>query len=312
MDKLAEVQQMLLAWYRTTARDLPWRKTRDPYAILVSEMMFQQTQVDRVVPRWQLWLKQFPTLQALAEAPRAEVIRAWSGLGYNLRAVRLHDMARQCVLRHGGSLPCSMGALLELKGLGRYTAGAVACFGFGEQVSVVDTNVRRVLSRVFLGDRSGQASPSIAQQLADATLPKGLASEWNQALMDLGATICTAAAPACVECPLATACQAAGSMSSWPDERRRRLEEARADYRAQATRAASESSRLLRGAIVKALSESEARCGLELSALRERIAAWGHAPDEGRLRRAMEQLARDGLLLMDESRMGTELRLPEQ
>src|SRR6266700_6892192 len=143
------IHSRLLDWYAASGRDLPWRQSRDPYAILVAEVMLQQTQVDRVVPKWHAWLERFPTLADLARASRADAIRAWQGLGYDVRAVRLHSIATQVVADHGGELPRSVEALVHLKGVGRYTAGAVACFAYEQPVAMVDTNVRRVLSRVF-------------------------------------------------------------------------------------------------------------------------------------------------------------------
>jgi A/G-specific adenine glycosylase len=203
--QIEEVQRRVLDWYAASGRDLPWRRTRDPYAILVSEVMLQQTQVDRVIPRWHAWLAQFPTLRALARATPADAIRAWQGLGYNLRAVRLHMIARQAVEQFGGELPRTVEALLSLKGIGQYTARAVAAFGFGQPVAVVDTNVRRVLQRIF----GESAEP---QTLADAVLPVAHAYPWNQALMDLGATICRAERPVCLLCPVRDVCSAAGSV----------------------------------------------------------------------------------------------------
>jgi A/G-specific adenine glycosylase len=196
----ARVQRRLLDWYAASGRDLPWRRTRDPYAILVAEVMLQQTQVDRVIPRWHAWLERFPTTHALARASRADAIRAWQGLGYNLRAVRLHAIACQVVAEHAGELPQTVAGLLSLKGVGRYTAGAVACFAYEQPVAMVDTNVRRVLSRVF------DVDPSAVDSIADALVPPPAAYAWNQALMDLGATICRAQRPMCLLCPLVTDC----------------------------------------------------------------------------------------------------------
>jgi len=176
------VQELLEAWFAQTGRDLPWRKTTDPYAILVSEVMAQQTQVDRVVPRWERWLERWPTVDALAAASAADVIREWQGLGYNRRALSLHRAA-QHVAAHGWP-----GDLTELPGVGRYTADAVACFAFGRDVLPVDVNVRRVR------ERTGHAFGS-----ADA-----------QALMDLGATVCLARIPRCEVCPLAAGCPSRG------------------------------------------------------------------------------------------------------
>jgi A/G-specific adenine glycosylase len=197
---IGRITQRLLDWYAVNARDLPWRRTRDPYAILVAEVMLQQTQVDRVIPKWHAWLTRFPTPLALARASRADAIRAWQGLGYNLRAVRLHAIAAQVVAEHAGVLPSSLAGLLSLKGVGRYTAGAVACFAFEQPVAMVDTNVRRVLSRVF------DVDPVAVDTLADAVVPAQAAYAWNQALMDLGATVCRARRPLCVLCPLVADC----------------------------------------------------------------------------------------------------------
>ena len=194
------VQSALIDWYCKNGRDLPWRHTRDPYAILVAEVMLQQTQVERVLPKWHAWLVHFPTLTDLASATRAEAIRAWQGLGYNLRAVRLHTVACQAVAEFGGELPRSVGGLLKLKGVGRYTAGAVACFAYEQPVAMVDTNIRRVLSRVF------QIDPATVERVADELVPADRAYAWNQALMDLGATICRAQRPLCLVCPLLGEC----------------------------------------------------------------------------------------------------------
>jgi A/G-specific adenine glycosylase len=176
------MEDLLLAWFRDHDRDLPWRRTRDPYAILVSEVMSQQTQVERVVPRWQSWLERWPTVEALAAASAGDVIREWQGLGYNRRALALHRAAQQ-VAAHGWP-----DDLTELDGVGRYTADAVACFAFGRPVLPVDVNVRRVL------ERTGQAfSPAAAQ-----------------ALMDLGKAVCLARVPRCDACPLAGFCPSRG------------------------------------------------------------------------------------------------------
>lgn len=172
-----QAHALLLAWYAREGRaTLLWRHTRDPYAVLVSEMMLQQTQVERVLPKYQAFLARFPTLAALAAAPVSEVIKQWAGLGYNLRAVRLHGIAQQAVASATGALPDSLAGLLALKGIGRYTAGAVACFGLGLPVATVDTNIRRVLWRVFNGIEpatwpSGESAARAALALAEWALP---------------------------------------------------------------------------------------------------------------------------------------------
>jgi A/G-specific adenine glycosylase len=176
------VEELLSAWYSQNRRDLPWRQTRDPYAILVSEIMAQQTQVERVVPRWRRWLERWPTVGALAAASTADVIREWQGLGYNRRAVALHGAARHVA---AAGWPDDLTAL---PGVGRYTADAVACFAFGREVLPVDVNVRRIRERT--GETFGPAAA--------------------QALMDLGATVCLARVPRCGVCPLAPACPSRG------------------------------------------------------------------------------------------------------
>jgi A/G-specific adenine glycosylase len=189
-------------WYGRNARDLPWRRTRDPYAILVSEVMLQQTQVPRVVPRYLEWLERWPTAQSLAAAAPADVIRAWAGLGYNRRAVNLHRCAREVTER--GGFPRDPADLRRLPGIGPYTAAAIACFAFGAQVAAPDVNARRVLGRAF-GD-------------PDHPPPAGRAYDWNQALFDLGSSICIARRPRCTACPLRKTCPSAG-MTFAPERR---------------------------------------------------------------------------------------------
>ena len=207
---VTEVHRVILGWYRRQGRDLPWRHTRDPYAILVAETMLQQTQVDRVRPKWHAFLALFPTLAGLAAAPRAEVIRAWAGLGYNRRAVGLHEIARTVTERGDATLPSTIDGLRALKGIGPYTAGAIACFAFGLPEPILDTNVRRVLGRIFqVSIPSGVNADRHAWATARDVLPVAAdVYDWNQALMDLGATICVARAPRCAQCPVATQCVA--------------------------------------------------------------------------------------------------------
>jgi A/G-specific adenine glycosylase len=177
--------RQLLAWYEIHGRDLPWRGDPDPYHILVSEVMLQQTQVERVRPKYEEFLERFPTLQSLAEASTADVLRAWQGLGYNRRAVNLKRTAEAACRDHACRLPRTVEALERLPGIGRYTARAVACFAFGEQVPVVDTNVRRVLSGFAGRDLTVKETEELAVEL----LPEGRAVDWNQALMDYGAMV---------------------------------------------------------------------------------------------------------------------------
>jgi A/G-specific adenine glycosylase len=209
------VEELLLAWFARNGRDLPWRRTRDPYAVLVSEVMLQQTQVARVLPRYLEWLERWPTVDALAAASPADVITAWQGLGYNRRAVNLHRAARR--IAADGGWPDD---LRELPGVGRYTAQAIRCFAFGEPVLPEDTNVRRVRERT--GAHFGP--------------------ECAQALMDLGATICLARIPRCGECPLAGDCPARGRRYE-PLRKQPRFEGSFRQRRARALRLVAQRSR---------------------------------------------------------------------
>lgn len=201
-------RRRLLAWYGRHQRALPWRRTRDPYRILVSEIMLQQTQVIRVEEYWRRFLGRYPTIEALAAARPAEVRDAWAGLGYYARARNLHAAARRVAGTMGGRLPSDPADLARLPGIGRYTAAAVASIAFGRDVGTVDTNVARVLARAFrLAGRARTAARANALwRTAHRMVPRGRASEWNQALMDLGATVCVARAPRCERCPVRAAC----------------------------------------------------------------------------------------------------------
>jgi A/G-specific adenine glycosylase len=200
----------LLAWYDHAARDLPWRRPGvTPWAVLVSEVMLQQTPVTRVLPAYAAWLSRWPTPTALAAVAPGEAVRAWGKLGYPRRALRLHECATALVERHGGEVPSDVEALLDLPGVGAYTARAVAAFAFGQRQPVVDTNVRRVVARAFTGQ--GEAGPpSTTRDLAavDALLPTApaVAARASVALMELGALVCTARTPRCGECPLRASC----------------------------------------------------------------------------------------------------------
>jgi A/G-specific adenine glycosylase len=201
-------RRRLLDWYRRNGRDLPWRQTRDPYRILVSEVMLQQTQVDRVLPKYHQWIEKYPTLGALAAAPENEVTEAWRPLGYNIRPRRLHAIARESVARYGGELPGDEETLRSFKGIGEYTAGAVLSFAFGQRAAIVDTNVARVLFRVFVGrgDTKSHAMRRHLWNVSRTVLPMRHVFDFNQALMDFGATLCTARKPQCPVCPLRTGC----------------------------------------------------------------------------------------------------------
>lgn len=208
--KKTRFRKTLLAWYREYGRDLPWRKTDDPYHVLVSEIMLQQTQVDRVIPKYQEFLEKYPDLKTLAEAPQEDVTSTWKPLGYNIRPVRLHSIAREVQETYGGKIPDTPEDLEKLKGIGKYTAGAVSCFGYRKPVPLVDTNVDRVLQRVFFGNPSSQTAKEnkIVWELARDLVPKKNAYDYNQALMDFGAMVCTARKPLCLLCPMQAFCSA--------------------------------------------------------------------------------------------------------
>ena len=299
---VAEVQGALLSWFDATGRRLPWRETADGYSILVSEVMLQQTQVDRVIPVYHAFLRRFPTFESLAAAPAGEVIRAWAGMGYNRRALNLQRAAQAVVERHGGALPLDAKALRSLPGVGEYTANALACFAQGRQVAVVDTNVRRVLGRVF-----HWPSPPLDREVAETAervLPEGKAWSWNQALMDLGATVCTSRRPTCLLCPLRQACRAAGAF-----EAEASVAEGRAGYRAKSERFEG-SSRYFRGRVVahlRGLVEGES-CGLV--ELGDAVRPGYSEADAVWLRSLLAGLARDGLVAVHGEGGSTRVSLP--
>ena len=267
----ATVRARLLRWFARNGRDLPWRRTADPYAVLVSEVMAQQTQIARVVPAFTLFLSSFPSLHALAQAPLADVLRAWAGLGYNRRALALHRLARTVPSR----LPDDVAGLLALPGVGPYTAAAVLTFAFGRVVPFADTNIRRVLGRLVLGRTATVAE---ATDLDSRYLAPRRSAKWHAALMDLGATVCVARRPRCTLCPLATLCRGRGLVEA-PQTKRQP---------AYAT-----SDRRVRGAIVAALRD--APDGLPPATL-------GRAVGDERTARLADRLVAEGLVAYRASR----------
>jgi A/G-specific adenine glycosylase len=208
--KTTSIQTALLAWYKKHQRDLPWRRTDDPYAIWISEIMLQQTQVATAIPYYERFLKKFPTVQALANAPIDDVLKHWEGLGYYSRAQNLHKAAKQVVDEFDGNLPSTVEDLLKLSGIGPYTAGAIASIAFGLDEPVLDGNVIRVLSRLYRIHENPKETPTQKKlwSLARELVPSGEASFFNQALMDLGATVCIPKQPRCLVCPLHDECEA--------------------------------------------------------------------------------------------------------
>lgn len=205
-----QIQRALALWWHSNARDLPWRFGRTtPWGVLVSEVMSQQTQMSRVVPYWTAWMRHWPDPEALAAASTAEVITAWGRLGYPRRALRLQECAREIATRYGNRLPRSYDELVALPGIGDYTASAVMSFAFAERIAVIDTNIRRVLSRLFVGEESlGGSTTAKDRDLASRVLPEDRAASvvWNEAVMEIGALVCTAKSPACETCPVASVC----------------------------------------------------------------------------------------------------------
>ena len=300
---MTTLQKRLLAWFQTQGRDLPWRQTRDPYAVLVAEVMLQQTQVERVVPKYRAFLERFPTLAALAAAPTADVIRAWAGMGYNRRALHLQRAARAAVQQYGGRLPEDLPGLRRLDGIGPYTAAAVACFALGQQLPVLDTNVKRVLGRIYWGG-PGLAESTLMQTAQDV-LPQGRAWEWNQALMDLGATVCRAHKPRCPECPVQASCRAvAGHVAA------SRVADQRATYRAGSAPFQG-SPRYYRGRIVARLRELAPGAGMEAMVLGSLVKA-EFAPHElGWLLELLAGLERDGLVSLERQAGTVRVSLPQ-
>ena len=300
------LHEAVAAWYARNARVLPWRGVDDPYAILVSEVMLQQTQVERVIPKYRAFLDAFPTIRALADAQPADVIRLWAGMGYNGRAVRLHKLAKEVAEHYGGELPRTADELRKLPGIGPYTAAAVASFAFGEPVAVLDTNVYRVLSRVFHGIDA--PARDTLHPLAEELLPQPdsplTTADWHQALMDIGATLCTARQPRCMLCPLRALCAAAPHLQSGGDPA---LAEASIPYAPRQSRFQG-SARYFRGRIVDYLRE-QSDAGVEESALEAVLSdseAASGAPCPVSLSDLLAALERDGLIRRENGRV----RLP--
>jgi A/G-specific adenine glycosylase len=276
---LEDARARVLDWFGRAGRGLPWRATRDPYRVLVAEVLAQQTQAARAAAAWPRFLERFPDVAALAAATPAEVLRAWQGLGYNRRALALRATARAVVER--GGWPDTVEGLAGLPGVGAYTARAVACFALGLEVAPVDTNVARVLARALAGSDPSELGPAARQRLADAAMPPGRAWEWSSALMDVGALHCRPR-PRCQGCPLEPRCR-------W-----RALGPAAPTPRPRAQAPFQTSDRRWRGAVVRALAG--AADGLEVGALAEEVDAGGAGRGEGWFEGLLSRLEDEGLI----------------
>ncbi|PKQ27324.1 MAG: adenine glycosylase [Actinobacteria bacterium HGW-Actinobacteria-4] len=286
----AAVTDLVIEWFATQGRDLPWRAPEaTPWGVLVSEVMLQQTPVARVEPVWRTWLERWPIPADLAQASQADAVRAWGRLGYPRRAMRLWECARTLVAHHAGEVPRSEAALLALPGVGEYTAAAVLAFAFGERTVVLDTNVRRVIGRVWRGEAMPTPHLTRAErEQAGELVPheRATAASWNAAAMELGALVCVARAPRCEVCPVATHC-------TWFAAGKPGLDDAPA--RSQAWHG---TDRQVRGKVLALLRAASAP-----------INVTGHASvadvDPGQLDRCLESLVTDGLITLTDGGRGT-------
>ncbi len=286
-----QFQRRVLVWYSKHHRDFPWRRTRVPYRILVSEIMLQQTQAARVPEKWKDFIERFPTLQALAHAPLRDVITQWDGLGYNNRALRLHQCARNIVENHRGRFPESLHLLMALPGIGRYTAHALVCFAMGRRVPVVDINGRRIFTRVFRRRRDPSAlmSERRAWEIAPDLLPHKKYYEWNQALMDLGATICTARAPQCQCCPLVRTCRSAYAIAPRSKQ---------TTVRKREPMCGNVPRRLVRGRIVQLLRTADPATGIRVEMILIHLRRIYSIMSRRSVHQIIHQLIDDGLVVI--------------
>jgi A/G-specific adenine glycosylase len=288
------IRRLLLDWYAQNGRaHLPWRETRDPYRILVSEFMLQQTQVYRVLPKYVAFIERFADFGALAEATTADVLRLWQGLGYNSRAVRLKQIAHTIVEQFGGAMPDAEAELRSLPGIGPYTVAALRAFAFDLDDAAIDTNVRRVVHRLLHGlEHPAMVPAAQLDREAHELVPPGRAHDWNSALMDLGATICTARAPKCLLCPMQPACAAAPIDS--PALERARLANAKKPS-PQESIPFEKSTRYARGRIIDRLRELPAGKRISLLDLHRDVSAHTKRSRE-EIDAIVAALMRDGLV----------------
>ncbi len=313
---------LLFAWFQKHGRVLPWREksrpgnknqltvrdqhlasyftkkwNRDPYKVVISELMLQQTQVDRVLPKFELFLERWPTVKNLAQASRKDVMIAWQGLGYNRRARFLHEMAQTIVKQFDGKFPMQEKDLLKLPGIGKYTARAVRAFAYGEDVGVIDTNIQRIYSRVFFGTEYAQLKQNkylckALEASVDQSVPKGQGDPWNQALMDFGALICTAKSPKCEQCPVQTLCRANKNAMKQNKTYAKLLKSQPRPLSHVSKIPFKNTDRYFRGRIVDALRESP----LHMQKLRDHIEHNHGLTDKKRFGVIIEQLMIDKLI----------------
>ena len=276
MDNIQEIQQTIIQWYKQYGRQLPWRQTTNPYRILVSEMMLQQTQVDRVIPKYYAFLEKFPTVASLADAQTADVLKMWSGLGYNRRALYLQKCAQTIKQKHNGNFPETTEELLALPGLGKYTAAAVQSFANNKDVVVIDVNIERIFKRIFYG--KVESAEAIAQHI----LPKNESRNWHNALMDVGALFCSAKNPKCDFCPAKNMCAASNN--------KERIE---ATWKKKKVVPFKDSDRIVRGTILKFLTTKN---GQEQDQIYKQLVEQNIKREKEKFEEIVLQLEKDGLI----------------
>ena len=276
MDNIQEIQQTIIQWYKQYGRQLPWRQTTNPYRILVSEMMLQQTQVDRVIPKYYAFLEKFPTVASLADAQTADVLKMWSGLGYNRRALYLQKCAQTIKQKHNGNFPETTEELLALPGLGKYTAAAVQSFANNKDVVVIDVNIERIFKRIFYG--KVESAEAIAQHI----LPKNESRNWHNALMDVGALFCSAKNPKCDFCPAKNMCAASNN--------KERIE---ATWKKKKVVPFKDSDRIVRGTILKFLTTKN---GQEQDQIYKQLIEQDIKREKEKFEEIIVELEKDGLI----------------
>ncbi len=300
-DPSIRFQTAVYRWYRRHGRSLPWRGERNPYRVLLSEVMLQQTQVNRVLEKYPFFLRRYPTLRALAKARRADVIRVWKGMGYNNRAVRLHQLAHMIVTGHDGRVPSTEKELTALPGIGRYTARAVLNSSFGVPVPIVEVNIQRLFSRHFwrMTDRTDKVSLLRVEARAASVFPSRRGYDWNQALMDLGATVCTSRSPQCTRCPVAASCKS-----------RTRMGTARATHAKREPSLYGVPDRIYRGRVINRLRALKDGHTVSLEILGSIILPHFTLRNETWLRRLLAKLEREGLVRLHTRGTTTRVSLP--